>query len=178
VSNYTDFLWKTIGRYDGLINGAKVTAGAIITLNVFYMGAIGFHWATILGPLPADGAWIKVATVFVAAGSVLSVVAFASACAVLVPYLKSHKAPGSYHSLVFFMHVAEHKTHDEYHARLKASSEDDRDLDLAYQVHAVGQGLDAKYRHVGRAAWVTLGGPIATSVCLVIERALFAWLGG
>jgi hypothetical protein len=66
-------------------------------------------------------------------------------------YLRSPKAPGTYHSLFFFEHVAEHPDGAAYLAALRDADGDTVIADLAAQAHALAQGARTKFRLMNAA---------------------------
>jgi len=160
-----------IGRFDTYIGSTNTKAALLGTFNTFVLGTIVLKWKdlqTILNGHPKSMFW---AAVFVTIAAVATLISLAFAFVAIHPFLKSYKKPGGYHSNIFFMHVSEHATGDDYRAALLQANEDAILTDLCHQAHALACGVGAKMLLLQKsvlATVVALASIAGVVVCLFI----------
>lgn len=151
----SDHLWRTIQRFDFYIGSTNAKAAFLIAFNSALLGGGLLKWRDITSPLEQNSwpAWIAgFALVLLATGCLVSTwLTFR----VVNPFLSSPKHPGIYHSTVFFGHVAEHDSPENFITCLNQSNAESRTEDLAHQAHALAVGLNGKFSNLRKAiAWI------------------------
>jgi hypothetical protein len=148
-----DDVWSVIKRYDGYYSGANNKASILIALNAIAITGILLKWKELLERFEAIPLMQKLAGLLLAVAAGGSLVALWMASASAIPYLGSPKDPRTYHSLVFFEHVADFAQPDDYLAQVRNSKdkEDEVMRDLCYQAFALAQGLRKKHRQIAYA---------------------------
>lgn len=141
-----DVLWKVIGRFDLYITSVNAKAAMVATFNTFVITAIVLKWEEILAQFGPYVATTRIAGSLLAVAAIASVVSLWFTFRALGPFLDSHKAPGRYHSSLFFGHVAEHASGDDYRACFTDVSADSLVVDLCNQAHALARGARDKFR--------------------------------
>ena len=107
-------MWRVVARYDVHIGGVNTKAGMGLALNTFYIGGLALKWSELLALFPKEGRWLAVAASLLTLGTIGAIASLFFAIRAVMPYLHSYKSPvgnsSSYHSHVFFDHVAEYPT--------------------------------------------------------------------
>ena len=152
-----DHLWKTIQRYDFYIGSTNAKAAFLITFNTALLAGVIIKWHEIsrdfFGSAKPESwcFWLGgAAFLILALGSLLSTLL---TFYVVSPFLKSPKSAGLYHSTIFFGHVAEHKTPEEFIKVLEKTDLQARVEDLAKQAHIIAKGLNFKFENLKHAIW-------------------------
>ena len=139
-----DHLWKTIQRFDLYMNSTNSKATLLIAFNALVVGAALNNWSSFVGP--KEIYWLFLSLNLVLLVAVLaSLVSLGLVLRVISPFLKSPQAPGKYHSLIFFGHVAQHGAASDYESAVASSSEKQWETDLAHQAHVLAGGLSSKF---------------------------------
>lgn len=149
--NRIDFLWKTVGRYDFYIGTTNAKAAALLAYNTFVVGGIVLKFRDVLALFDGHSKSAAVGAVLLIAASLASIVSLWSTFVVVLPYLWSPKKPNDYHSLIFFNHVAEYSSGEDYCKRVDGMGEAEAVKDLSYQTHALATGTRKKFN------WLRLG---------------------
>ncbi|WP_147470238.1 Pycsar system effector family protein [Corallococcus sp. AB049A] len=145
-----DDVWNIIKRYDGYYAGANTKASILIALNAIAVSGLLVKWQDLLSRF--SNTWASIAAgVFLAITAIGSVIALFFAIQSSIPYLGSPKDPTTYHSLVFFEHVADFGSPDKYLSAFSANTDEAFLKDLCYQAFALAQGLRTKHRQVAYA---------------------------
>ncbi len=134
-----DFLWKVVQRYDAYINATNPKASIVLTFNTFVFAAVVLKWNDIaqgFGPAQWSMA-IVTGLLFISAAS--SLVSLWFGLVAVVPILNSPKDPKAYHSLVFFVHVAEFTSPSDYAKATCAVTDANLVEDLAMQAHTLAK---------------------------------------
>lgn len=143
-SNYVDLLWKVIGRFDGYLNGTNSKTALVTAFNAFVVSAVVLKWSEIVAQFSAPTSGRIVAT-FLAVATLASLLSLWFAFKTVAPYLGSPKAPQKYHSILFFEHVAEHESGQDYVDVVRGYDQGAIELELATQAHALARGLQGKF---------------------------------
>jgi hypothetical protein len=165
-----DFLWKVIQRYDYYIGTTNAKAALIVAFDTFVFGGIVLKWQDLL---PFFGAHYKAA---ILASCLLFIAALASLVSlwtiflVISPFLKSPRSPTKYHSAVFFGHVSEHKSADDYLGCVRDLDEETLSRDLCAQAHVLSQGLRDKFHSTKISVRAILFGQLPALVLMVLVK--------
>lgn len=162
-----EFLWKTIQRYDAYIAETNSKAAFLIAWNTFLFGTVvvkGQEFTTSMGPLP----WVRAATeTILIIIAVVSLVSLWLTFRVVNPFLKSPSKLLTYHSLVYFGHVAQFNE-DEYRDLINTRSEEYILGDLAYQANVLARGLVSKFALLKMAIAAIVYGQIPLLIIAIV----------
>jgi len=168
--DHAEVLWKTIGRFDTYAGTTNTKAGVVLTFDSFAVTALALKASDIIGQFekyPIATVWVAGLLALVTISSLLSM---AYAFAAISPYLRSPKAPGKYHSILFFEHVAEYASDGDYLEALKRHDEEGLLVELSTQARAVAIGLRGKFRLLRKSVWVVLVGVLIPMALIVATR--------
>jgi hypothetical protein len=139
-----DTLLKLIGRYDFYNGSVNAKAALLVAFNTFVAGGVVLKWKDIQDAFGSQ----KIAFAFV--GLSLFVALVASLVSLwftfksVNPFLGSPSIPKNYHSLIFFGDVKKFAV-EQYHEEVVKVTDDELRRDLAYQAHALADGLSGKF---------------------------------
>jgi hypothetical protein len=143
---------KLIGRYDFYNGSVNTKAALLVAFDTFVAGGIVLKWKDIAEAFGNQ----KVAFFFVA---LFLIVALAASLVSLWftfksvnPFLGSPNLPKNYHSLLFFGDVKKFALED-YHKEVVKVTDEELGRDLAYQAHALADGLCGKFAALRTAVW-------------------------
>jgi hypothetical protein len=151
----SDFLWKTIGRFDIYYNSVNAKASALIAFNVFVVTGIAIKWNDLsIWFVQPCARTVAGGALFVAVAA--SIISLWKTFATVNPFLASPKKLSSYQSLIFFNHVAEYEKPEDYLDAIQKLNDDDAIKDLSFQAHALARGLKKKFADLRVAIGVIL----------------------
>jgi hypothetical protein len=157
ASELIDFHWKAIGRYDSYIATTNIKAAFLIAWNTFAIGTVGLKWHELLAPfagMPRTNMWASVCSLAILFAGVASLW---ETFRVVNPFMESPKRPLKYHSLIFFRHVAEFGSDEEFNAAAANRSADEFVSDLAAQAYTLARALTFKFSALRRTIGLLLG---------------------
>lgn len=141
-----DLLWKIISRFDHYINTTNTKATVIVAFDTFIVSAIILKWSDLLQTFGPQSVAAVLVSLLLLIAAVSSLVSLASVFQVINPFLKSPKSPTKYHSKIFFGHIAEFETPEDYHQCVKNLNNEELLRDCCMQAHVLAQGLNDKFR--------------------------------
>jgi Family of unknown function (DUF5706) len=173
-----DFLWKVIGRYDFYMGSVNAKAAFLIAFNAFVITGIVLKWSDILQLYGTKYPFANlVASILLAAVALASLVSLFFTFQAVNPFLKSPKDPRSYHSAVYFGHVAEYNDPEKYLSHVNELDAEKVVKDLAYQAHTLAKGTAGKFGWINWAIGAILYAEIpifslrvVIVVCVLIAR--------
>lgn len=160
TSKRLDSLWKICGRIDEYIRSVNSKASVIASLDVFILGSILLQLASTLDSFSGfqsqflAGLTIGAMIIAALATTVSLVAAFLS----VKPFLKSIRKASKYQSVIFFRHISEDDSPEDYLHRFEGLGEEDLLRDLGAQIHALAKGADYKFNCLYVSVWGILGG--------------------
>lgn len=166
------FLWKVIGRFDTYIGTTNTKAALLATFGTFVFSALVLKWSDFLLGFAGYHKLTVAAGICVAIAAAAAALSTALAFLTVHPFLFSPKNPGKYHSNLFFVHVSEHASGDDYARAVKEIADENQELDLAKQAHSLAKGLTSKMHRLQVAtvaAVFSLAAIVAFIVCLLIR---------
>lgn len=172
--NRIDLLWKIIGRFDTYVGTTNPKATLLLTFDTFVVSALSLKWVDVSSQFsgyPTAQRWVS-GLLVLATFAALASMAFAFSA--IAPYLRSHKAPGKYHSFLFFEHVAEHALGTDYHEAVAAVGTTEIERELATQAHALSRGLRTKFRYLRFSVLLILLGVLIPAAIVVLMRVMLA----
>jgi hypothetical protein len=140
-----------VGRFDAYITSVNAKAALVATFNTFLLTAVVLKWEDIMKEYAPHMASIRIAGFLLAAAALAAIVSLWFTFRALGPFLRSPKAPGRYHSALFFEHVSEHASSDDYLTVMTEMSATELISDLSHQAHALAVGASSKFRDLRRA---------------------------
>ena len=165
-----DLLYKAIGRIDHYIGTMNAKAALVAAFNTFVIGALVLGWTDIVTAFDGFPRAAKGAGILLSLAAVSAVISLGSAFVAVKPYIGSPKAPNKYHSLLFFEHIAEHRTGEEYHEALLRASPESITSDLALQAHALAIGLRSKSKAMTVSVIVLVFGCIVPAFFILVLK--------
>jgi len=170
----SDFLWKTLGRYDSYVSTVNSKAAAMTAFNSFFVGTIILRWDVVGKAFEsAPVSLIILVKIMMATSAIGALIALGLSFYAVLPYLFSEKAPGKYHSLIFFKHVSEFASGDDYKSKFETATDEDLLSDLAKQCFALAKGLDSKMNAIRRAGLVLVFGQLVPLSVLALSYYLY-----
>jgi hypothetical protein len=163
-------LWKVIARFDTYMGTVNAKAALILTFDAFAVTALTLKWGDIVtsvGGAPAVGRWIAF---LLAVATLAALGSIAAAFMAVAPYLGSRKAPGKYHSILFFEHVAEHAAGSDYLTAVRGHDTTSFEAELAEQAQSLATGLSSKFGKLRIAVLLVLYGILAPMAAAVLTR--------
>ncbi|WP_221028911.1 Pycsar system effector family protein [Actomonas aquatica] len=153
-----DSLWKIIGRYDVYFGSTNNKAAFLIAYNTFALGAVLLQLGAIDAIMQsAAGLHARVAfLIIVGATCLASIASLACVLLVIIPYIKSPRKPGLYHSIVFYGDVAEHASAEDYKQQVDTYDQAKLSEDLSRQAHVLAKGLSSKFRLMRASIRITV----------------------
>lgn len=151
-------LWKIIGRYDVYFGSTNNKAAFLIAYNTFALSAILLQLGAIdtITPATVHPAARLGFLVIIAATCIATLVSLALVLLVVVPYIKSNKKPGLYHSIVFYGDVAEHASAEDFKRQVDSYDASKLAEDLSHQAHVLAKGLLGKFTLMRNSIFVTV----------------------
>lgn len=166
-----ELLWKTLIRYDFYINSTNSKATVLLAFNTFILSGLILKWTEFFQIF--DIPWlIKTATILLGIISVAAVVSLFLTIFVINPFLKSPRRPKDYHSSIFFGHVAEYSSAEDYLVSIQSQGPEDIIKDLSFQTHIVAQGIDKKFKCMKYAFYPVLFVIIPSIFILILCKIL------
>ena len=171
-----DTLWKVISRFDTYMGTINAKAALILTFDTFAVTALALKWGDIvtnIGGGPAVGRWVAF---LLTVATLAALGSMAAAFMAVAPYLGSPKAPGKYHSILFFQHVAEHAAGIDYLTAVRNHDVTSFEGELAEQARSLAVGLNSKFAQLRVSVLLVLFGilvPMAAAVLTRLALALF-----
>jgi uncharacterized membrane protein YuzA (DUF378 family) len=159
-SDLNDTMWKIIGRYDTYMGSVNTKATLLIAFNTFLLGSVilkGQDVAAIFGS-HSHAVMVVYACLFIM--SITSLLSMGYTFQAVTPFLDSPREPTTYHSIIFFEHVAEHSDESKYHTAITGLTDGAIITDLSSQAHALARGLRSKFRHLRTAFRIILRGQL------------------
>jgi len=164
-----EVLWKIIDRLDGFIKSTNSKAAILSTFNVFVVSSILLGWNDLQSLFQKNGSETNecfiAALSFIAIGAAL--ISLVSAFLAINPFLKSSAAPLKYHSALFFEHIAEHSSPEDYLMQIKELEDDSLTEDLSRQAHALAEGASSKFANLKRAVIAVIVSLVALFIMLI-----------
>lgn len=151
VANRIETLWKVVGRFDAYITSVNTKAALVATFNTVLLTAVVLKWEDVIREYEPHMAAVRIAGFLLAAAAIAAIASLWFTFRALGPFLKSPKAPGRYHSVLFFEHVSEHESSADYRTVMTEMSATELISDLSYQAHALAVGASSKFRDLRRA---------------------------
>ncbi len=142
----TDFLWRVINRFDHYINTTNTKATVIVAFDTFIFSAIVLKWGELLQTFGQQAVAIAIVSLLLFIAAISSLFSLATVFQVINPFLKSPKDPTKYHSKIFFGHIAEFDTPEEYHQCVNELNNEELLRDCCMQAHVLARGLNDKFR--------------------------------
>lgn len=142
----TDFVWKVISRFDHYINTTNTKATVIVAFNTFVFSAIVLKWSDLLQTFGQKVFVAILVSLLLFIAAISSLVSLAAVFQVINPFLKSPKNPTKYHSKMFFGHIAEFETPEDYHQCVRKLDNEELLRDCCMQAHVLARGLNDKFR--------------------------------
>jgi hypothetical protein len=162
-----DTLWKTIQRYDSYFGATNAKAAFLIAYYTFSLGVIVVQLGNIdlIAPVTSPSARLTFA-ILTLATAIVTVLPLSYVLRVIMPYLRSNKRPGIYHSIIYYADVAEHQSPESYAEQIKGYDSEKVIIDLSRQAHVLAQGLTDKFRLLQTAISITRFGQLPFFVAL------------
>ena len=168
----TEFLWKTIQRYDHYIGTTNAKAAFLIAWNTFLFGTVVVKGKDIASAMaPVNWEVVTVAALLCLA-AVAALISLWFTFRVVNPFLKSPATPMGYQSMIFFGHVAQFNK-EEYHEHIASMTDDAAIRDLCYQANVLAVGTKGKFARLKCAIAVVLYGQLPA---LLIVIALWVFM--
>jgi hypothetical protein len=165
---------KLIGRYDFYNGSVNTKAAMYVAFNVFVAGGIVLKWKDIQDALAGQKVAFFIVGVFLLVALAASLVSLWYTFRSVNPFLGSPSIPKNYHSLLFFGAVKEFNIED-YHTEVAKLTDEELRRDLAYQAHALAEGLWRKFAALKTATGWILFAQIP-ALALTATTFLIAWL--
>ena len=151
VEKKIECLWKTIARLDNYVSWTNNKATIILAFNTFILGGIILKWSTLIEMYGGNKTLESLTYFLLSIGALSSIFSIYKLFEVINPYLFSHSVPEKYHSKIFFDHISQFNSKEEYSAIINDLSYEKQLEDLCYQVHSISLGLDSKYKKLKTA---------------------------
>jgi pycsar effector protein len=158
-----DFAWRTHGYMTDQIKSADLKAGAIFTIGLATIRALGTshaHETFATTPCKWGGS-----TWLLAGAFILLFLGMIAAGLVVRPRLGSKQPTKAF---IFWDRVLAHRSGPDYSQSLSAQPEGALIRDVAEHIYDLSRIVRAKYRWVAVAVNVTLAGAVLAAVVLVI----------
>ena len=139
-----EFLWNVIKRYDGYYSVTNTKASIILAFNTIVFSGLVFKWDNII-TFYNNKLVIFVMNFIIFIVAFLSLVSLFFMLKIVLPYLKSKKRIGQYQSQIFFGHVSEYSSDEDYLKVVNNLKEDELIKALAFQVYSLARGLYEKF---------------------------------
>jgi hypothetical protein len=168
----SDDLWKVLARLDTIVGAVNAKSSFLIAYNTFIIGTILLKWGSLNGDLSRNvQIFLSSALVGVLVVSFLSLTFTFCAAS---PFLRSPRRPNQYHSLLFFGHIHEHPSPEDYWQDVKSAGIDVA-RDLAFQIHAMADAASRKTSMIRRSVSLILVAqiPLVALVALIKVMTLF-----
>ena len=165
---------KLIGRYDFYNGSVNTKAAMYVAFNVFVAGGIVLKWKDIQEAFGEQKVAFFFVGVFLLVALAASLVSLWYTFRSVNPFLGSPSIPKNYHSLLFFGAVKQFSIED-YHTEVSKLTDEELRRDLAYQAHALAEGLCGKFAALKTATWWILLVQIPAMALLAVTF-LVAWL--
>lgn len=151
-----DQLWKVIQRYDTYFGATNAKASFLIAFNTFVLGLVVVQAGNVdLVGAPHSGARTAFIILCLAA-AIATLASLTFVLFVVIPYMKSNRLPGTYHSIIFYADVAEHESVERYQEQVATYNEEKFREDLTRQVHVLARGLRDKFSLLRQAILITV----------------------
>ncbi len=149
-------LWKIIQRYDTYFGATNAKASFLIAFNTFILGLVVVQAASVdlVGAAHSTGRTVFI--VLCLAAVVATLASLACVLFVVIPYMKSNRLPGTYHSIIFYADVADHESAERYQEQVATYNEEKFREDLTRQVHVLARGLRDKFALLRQAILITV----------------------
>jgi hypothetical protein len=153
IDKKIDFLWNTMGRIDSVINSVNAKAGFLIAFNCFLIGSVSFKAFEFSFGDDLDkfrgihGAHIAFSSILL----VLSVISVYFLLKSVFPRVDSPKELDKYHSNIFFDHIRERQTEDNFHKAIGQMDNQCALKDLAFQIHVLSKIAKDKIECTGKS---------------------------
>lgn len=168
-----DNLWKSIQRYDTYFNATNAKAAFLIAFCTFTLGVVLVQLGNTNDIVPEVGSGARRFFLGVCGAlAFTTVIVLIQVMRVVVPYLRSNKQPGLYHSIIYYEDVAEHETADHFLKQVKEYDAEKMTMDLARQAHVLATGLKEKFQIMKVAFAITLHAQLPLLATLLV---FLAW---
>jgi hypothetical protein len=169
-SEIIEFHWKAIARYDSYIATTNTKAAFLIAWNTFAIGSVGLKWSELLAPFATTPRTSVLATLCLLVVLLAGLVSLWETFRVVNPFVDSPKRPLKYHSLIFFRHVAEFESDEEFHAAVGDRSVNEVLCDLASQAYTLARALTFKFSALRRAIGLLLSIQLPALLFFILTR--------
>jgi hypothetical protein len=139
-----EFLWNVIKRYDSYYSVTNTKASIILAFNTILFSGLVFKWDDII-TLYKNKSLIFVMNIIIFIVAFLSLISLFFMLKIVLPYLKSTKRIGQYQSKIFFGHVSEYSSDEDYLKAINNLKGEDLTKDLTFQAYSLAKGLYEKF---------------------------------
>jgi hypothetical protein len=170
-----EILWNNIKRFDSYYATTNTKGSFILAFNTIIFSCLIFKWDDIV-KLYNNQIIIVVINFILLAISLLALVSSFFMLKVVVPYLKSIKRVGQYQSILFFEHIGEFSTEQDYLDTISKIKENDITKDLAYQTYSLAKGLKKKFQFSKIAFGIIIYGELPLMAIAIILKIINLFL--
>jgi len=143
----SEALWRIISRYDHYYGTTNSKAALLLAFNTAVIASIIIKFEDILSIYETHNICKCIASISLIVIIFSTIVSVWYVFKAINPFLKSHKNPKNYHSVIFFNHVAEFESQDDYYETIKKINEEEFIKDQSFQIHSLAKGLRTKFNY-------------------------------